>query len=66
MCLHPNQAHVLLRHIAMCTHKKARASRTTVPGPTKVLPDGPDGALKPVPFQVANILRKSRNGEVEL
>ncbi|MPC59037.1 hypothetical protein E2C01_053052 [Portunus trituberculatus] len=31
-------------------HKKTGASRTTVPGPTKVLPDGSDWAQKPVPF----------------
>ncbi|MPC51167.1 hypothetical protein E2C01_045007 [Portunus trituberculatus] len=28
-------------------HKKAGASRTTVPGPTKVVPDGSDWAQKP-------------------
>ncbi|MPC89245.1 hypothetical protein E2C01_084182 [Portunus trituberculatus] len=47
-------------------HKKAGASRTTVPGSTKVLPDGSDWAQKPVPFRVALVLCKSRNGEVGL
>ncbi|MPC42357.1 hypothetical protein E2C01_035978 [Portunus trituberculatus] len=47
-------------------HKKVGASRMTVPGPTKVLPDGSDWAQKPVPFRVANILCKSRIGEVRL
>ncbi|MPC37110.1 hypothetical protein E2C01_030585 [Portunus trituberculatus] len=84
MCLHPNQVHVLLRHIHMCTldnltypvrnsmrvhhtprlskrHNEAGASRTTVPGPTKVVPDGSDRAQKPVPFRVAKVLHKSRN-----
>ncbi|MPC29699.1 hypothetical protein E2C01_022945 [Portunus trituberculatus] len=38
-------------------HKKVGESRTTVPGPMKVLPDGSDWAQKPVPIRVASVHR---------
>ncbi|MPC23359.1 hypothetical protein E2C01_016403 [Portunus trituberculatus] len=44
--------------------KKAGASRTTIPGPMKVIPDSSDWAQKLVPLRVPNVLCKSRNGEV--